>query len=55
MNLPKIDLSLVPDLNELVGMFGSTIDTHAGGLVARDALVVVMVYLYDSGSAVAGL
>lgn len=46
MNLPKIDLSALPDLDTLTGMFGSL----AGPLQvieSDDTVVIVMVMIYD--------
>lgn len=43
MDLPKIDLSLLPDLNTLTGIFGSGHITLAG---TDDRIVIMMTYLY---------
>lgn len=46
MNLPKIDLSSLPDLDTLTGLFGSLM--HATRIVdSDDSIVVLMVYVYD--------
>jgi hypothetical protein len=46
MNLPKIDLSALPDLETLTGVFGSLGDT-ARALAFDDIVIIVMVYIYD--------
>ena len=48
MNLPKIDLSALPDLNTLTGAFGSLFPTgSAGGGTSDDTIVVLMVFVYE--------
>ncbi len=44
MNLPKLDLSALPDLDVATGIFGSIGHTVA---IADDGVVVIMVFLYD--------
>ena len=45
MNLPKIDIATLPDLDALTGMFGTA--TDAARLdVSDDSLVIMMTYLY---------
>ncbi len=47
MNLPKIDISALPDLNTLTGLFGSL----AYPLQAQksdDTLLILMVFVYDT-------
>ena len=44
MNLPHIQLSALPDLDAVTGIFGS-IGQHAAG--SDDSVVVIMVFLYD--------
>ena len=39
MNLPKIDLSSLPDLDTVTGMFGSLLDTGAT-VYSDDAIVI---------------
>jgi hypothetical protein len=46
MNLPKIDVSALPDLDTLTGVFGS-ISHSIPTLVTDDTVVVIMVYVYD--------
>lgn len=41
MNLPRIDMSSLPDLDAATGLFGSF---SAG---SDDTIVVIMVYVYD--------
>jgi hypothetical protein len=46
MNLPKIDLSALPDLENITGMFG----TYIGKFYAQetdDSVVILMTFLYD--------
>ena len=48
MNLPKIDLSALPDLHTLTGAFGSLFPTgSASGGVSDDTIVVLMVFVYE--------
>jgi hypothetical protein len=46
MNLPKIDLSALPDLDTLTGVFGSQINPMQA-LQSDDTIIVMMVYVYD--------
>lgn len=46
MNLPKIDLSALPDLETLTGVFGSQFNP-AQALQSDDTIIVMMVYVYD--------
>lgn len=47
MNLPKINLSALPDLDTLTGVFGSLAHPiQAGG--SDDSVIVVMVFLYEA-------
>lgn len=45
MNLPKIDLSALPDLDTLTGMFGSLTYSAPGH---DDSIVILATYLYDA-------
>lgn len=45
MQLPKIDLSALPDLDSLVGMFGSLAQSAPGH---DDSVVILATYLYDA-------
>ena len=48
MNLPKIDLSALPDLNTLTGAFGSLFPPgSASGGTSDDTIVVLMVFVYE--------
>ncbi len=42
MDLPKIELGSLPDLDTMSGLFGSL---SAGG--SDDTIVAIMVYVYD--------
>jgi hypothetical protein len=44
MNLPRIELSALPDLDVATGIFGSLGHGIAG---TEDGVVVIMVFLYD--------
>ena len=46
MNLPKIDISALPDLDTLTGMFGS-LTNPLRVMESDDTLVIVMVFVYD--------
>jgi hypothetical protein len=45
MNLPKIDLASLPDLDQLTGLFGSMADLSR--VQSDDSIVVLMVLVYD--------
>ena len=47
MNLPRIDISSLPDLDQLTGMFGSIKHFDLGLAASNDMINVLMVYLYD--------
>lgn len=47
MNLPKIDISSLPDLDVLTGMFGSIMHFDPGLAASNDMIIVLMVYLYE--------
>ncbi|HOB14623.1 MAG TPA: hypothetical protein PK680_07980 [Novosphingobium sp.] len=46
MNLPKIDISALPDLETITGMFGS-MAYPARAMGSDDTAIVIMVYIYD--------
>ncbi len=46
MNLPKIDLSSLPDLDTLTGVFGS-IQNATRITELDDSIVVLMTFLYE--------
>ena len=46
MKLPSIDLSSLPDLDTVTGLFGSFLDT-SGQVYSDDTIVVMMVFLYE--------
>jgi hypothetical protein len=46
MELPKIDLSALPDLETLTGVFGS-LSNPVRAMEFDDSVVVIMVYVYD--------
>jgi len=47
MNLPKIDLSSLPDLDTLTGLFGSLL--HASRIVGSDdSIVTLMAFVYET-------
>lgn len=45
MNLPKIDISALPDLDTLTGVFGSLV--HQVQANSDDSYIVVMAFLYE--------
>ena len=46
MQLPRLDLSALPNLDSLTGAFGSL---FAGdGPISDDTLIVLMVFVYDT-------
>lgn len=45
MNLPIIEISSLPDLDTLTGIFGSL--AHPGNLRVDDGWLDVMVYIYE--------
>jgi hypothetical protein len=46
MKLPSIDLSSLPDLDTVTGLFGSLLDT-SGQVYSDDTIVVMMVFLCE--------
>lgn len=46
MNLPKIDLSALPDLDTLTGVYGS-LQQQFHALQSDDTIIVMMVYVYN--------
>ena len=46
MKLPKIDISALPDLETLTGVFGS-LAHPAQSLQSDDSIVILMVFVYD--------
>ena len=46
MNLPKIDIASLPDLDLLTGLFGSLVDA-ARVQSSDDTLVILMTFLYE--------
>lgn len=46
MNLPKIDVSALPDLETLTGVFGS-LSSPAQGLQSNDTIIMIMTFIYD--------
>lgn len=47
MNLPSIDLSSLPDLDTVTGLFGSLLDLRGGDVYSDDAIVVLMAFVYE--------
>ncbi|MCH2487502.1 MAG: hypothetical protein MK010_07155 [Erythrobacter sp.] len=45
MNLPKLDLDLLPDLDIATGLFGSLSDLASA--TTDDRVVVIMIYVYE--------
>ena len=46
MNLPKIDISALPDLGTVTGVFGSLAHT-AHVQSSDDTIILMMVFVYD--------
>jgi hypothetical protein len=44
MNIPQIDVSTIPQLATMTGVFGSMV--HNTAMAAGDSTVVVMTFLY---------
>lgn len=47
MNLPKIDVSALPDLDTLTGVFGS-LAHPAQALQSDDSIIMIMTFIYDT-------
>lgn len=45
MNLPHLDLSILPDLDSLVGLFGSVIGEGPGH---DDSIVILATFVYET-------
>lgn len=48
MNLPRIDISSLPDLDTLTGIFGSLKNFDLALAASNDLIVVLMVYIYET-------
>lgn len=48
MELPKIDLSALPDLDTLTGLFGTLMASTPGH---DDTVVILATFVYDAGIA----
>ncbi len=46
MNLPKIDLSALPDLDVLTGVYGSLSELGSAAQ-SNDLIIILMVFVYD--------
>ena len=47
MNLPKIDLSTLPDLETMTGMFGSIANLGRTQVWSDDTILVMMVFFFE--------
>lgn len=47
MNLPKIDVSALPDLDTVTGVFGSLSSLGRADVFSDDTLVIIMVFIFD--------
>jgi len=47
MNLPKLDLSLLPDLDTLTGLFGTLGQVRRGH---DDTIVILATFLYEASA-----
>lgn len=52
MKLPQIDLSSLPDLDTVTGLFGSL--SHHATAATDDRLIVIMVYIYETMPTIPG-
>lgn len=48
MTMPTIDISTLPDLDVLTGMYGSLKHADPGLGASNDLIIVLMVYVYKS-------
>ena len=48
MTLPTIDISALPDLDVLTGMYGSLKHADPGLCGSDDLIIVLMVYVYET-------
>lgn len=46
MNLPKLDISALPDLDTLTGVFGSLLHP-AQAVTSDDTILILMTFLYE--------
>lgn len=46
MNLPKLDISALPDLDTLTGVFGSILHP-AQAVYSDDTIIILMAFLYE--------
>jgi hypothetical protein len=46
MNLPKLDISVLPDLDKLTGVFGSVLHP-AQAVYSDDTIIILMAFLYE--------
>ena len=47
MNLPKIDVTALPDLDTVTGVFGSLMHP-VQAMASDDTLIILMVFIYDA-------
>ncbi len=47
MNLPKIDVSALPDLDTLTGMFGSLSNLGRADVWSDDSIIILMVFIWE--------
>lgn len=48
MTMPTIDISALPDLDVLTGMYGSLKHADPGLGASNDLIIVLMVYIYET-------
>ncbi len=46
MNLPTIDISSLPELDQLTGVFGS-FSNPAQAMFSDDSIVIIMTFVYE--------
>lgn len=47
MNLPSIDISALPDLSTITGVFGS-VGRVIDGASSDDTIIIMMVFVYET-------
>ena len=47
MNLPKIDISALPDLDTLTGLFGSVFEPAKVSGTVDDTIIILMTFVFE--------
>ncbi len=48
MDLPEIDIGTLPDMDNMVGAFGATVQNMPDLNVTSDLWIVVVIYIYET-------